>query len=123
MALALVHLIFPKYFKWQVELKTLSLVNRQMIYVHTLFIGLTLFLMGLLCYTSSREIVTTHLGNRLALGFGIFWATRLLIQFVGYSSTLWKGRKFETLVHILFALLWTYLSIVFFAVFWMNGNH
>jgi hypothetical protein len=28
-ALALVHIVFPKYFNWDKELKSLSLINRQ----------------------------------------------------------------------------------------------
>ena len=82
-------------------------------YVHTFFIAFAVLLMGLLCLTSSRELASTTLGKRLALGLGIFWAARLCIQFVGYSSKLWRGKPFETTVHVLFAILWTYLSVVF----------
>ena len=116
-ALALVHIVFPKYFKWEKELKSLSLVNRQMMTIHTFFIALTVFLMGLLCLTSSSELIETNLGKKISLGLGIFWAFRLLIQFFGYSSDLWKGKKFETFIHIVFSLLWTYLSIVFLTVY------
>jgi len=113
MALALVHVIFPKYFKWKEELKSLSLINRQMMTVHTFFIALVVFLMGLLCLTSTTELIETKLGKTISLGLGIFWSTRLFIQFFGYSTELWKGKTFETIVHILFSLLWTYLSVVF----------
>ncbi len=118
MALGLVHVIFPKYFDWERELSKLNLINRQMMYVHTFFIALTVFLMGLLCVTSVPEIIETELGKKIALGFSIFWVMRLAIQFFGYSSQLWKGKGFETVVHILFAIFWTYLSIIFFSVFW-----
>jgi hypothetical protein len=37
----------------------------------------------------------------------------LFVQFFGYSSKVWKGKSFETTIHILFAVLWTYISIVF----------
>lgn len=87
-----------------------------MIYVHTLFIALVLFLMGILCITSSAEIVGTVLGHRVALGLGIFWLIRLLIQFFGYSSKLWKGKVFETTIHIIFSVFWTYLTVVFFSI-------
>jgi len=113
MALALVHVIFPKYFKWKEELKSLSLINRQMMTVHTFFIALVVFLMGLLCLTSTTDLIETKLGKTISLGLGIFWSTRLFIQFFGYSTELWKGKTFETIVHILFSLLWTYLSVVF----------
>lgn len=113
MALALVHVIFPKYFNWRDELKSLSLINRQMMIVHTFFIALIVFLMGLLCLTSATELIETKLGKTISLGLGIFWSTRLFIQFFGYSTELWKGKTFETIVHIVFSLLWTYLSVVF----------
>jgi hypothetical protein len=112
--LALVHIIFPKYFNWREELKTLSLINRQMMTVHTFFVSLIIFLIGLLCLISSTELIETKLGNKISLGLGIFWSLRLLIQFFGYSSELWKGKTFETIIHVFFSLLWTYFSVVFF---------
>jgi hypothetical protein len=111
--LALVHAIFPKYFNWKKELESLSLVNRQMMTIHTFFIALTVFLMGLLCLTSSKELLETNLGKKILLGLGIFWTIRLFIQFFGYSSALWKGKKLETIIHIIFSLLWLYLSTIF----------
>lgn len=115
--LALLHVIFPKYFKWKAELSNVSDINRQMMYVHALFIALGVFLMGLLCLTSSNELTSTTFGKRISLGLGIFWLTRLFIQFFGYSSLLWKGKAFETTVHVLFSGLWTYLSGVFLLIY------
>ncbi|HEY0045772.1 MAG TPA: hypothetical protein VGB44_03575 [Flavobacterium sp.] len=112
-ALALLHVIFPKYFNWKEELQRISLINRQVMIIHTFFIAFVLLLMGLLCFTSADELVETPLGRKVALGLSIFWITRLVIQFVGYSSELWKGKRFETAVHILFSAIWIYLSVVF----------
>lgn len=114
MLLALLHVIFPKYFKWKDELILVSHINRQMMYVHTFFIAFIVFLIGLLCLTSATELTTTNFGKRISLGLGIFWTTRLLIQFFGYSSLLWKGKRLETTIHVLFSILWTYISAVFF---------
>lgn len=116
-ALAMVHIFFPKYFNWDKELKSLSLINRQMMTVHTFFIALTVLLMGLLCLTSSAELIETNLGKKISLGLGLFWTVRLVIQFFGYSTDLWKGKKFETLMHIIFSLLWIYLSIIFLTTY------
>lgn len=116
-ALALVHLVFPKYFDWERELRSLSLINRQMMTVHTFFIGLAVFLMGLLCLTLSDELIDTNLGKKISLGLGIFWAARLFIQFFGYSTELWKGKTFETVMHIVFSLLWIYVSFIFLATY------
>ena len=115
--LAFIHLIFPRYFDWRNDLKGLTLINRQIIQVHTFFIALTVLLMGILCLSSPTELISTVLGRRIAAGLALFWFIRLLIQFFGYSSKLWKGKRFETIVHIAFALLWTYFSFVFFSVY------
>lgn len=117
-ALALLHVIFPRYFDWKIQLSGLSLINRQMMYVHTFFIALVVLLMGVLCLTSATEIVGTPLGRKIALGLAIFWLARLVIQFFGYSSELWKGKPFESTVHVVFTFLWVYLSGVFLWVWW-----
>jgi hypothetical protein len=111
--LAFIHVAFPKYFNWANDLNAISLINRQMVYVHTFFIALILFLTGLLCLTSAKDLIGTDLGKRVALGLGVFWIIRLLIQFFGYSSKLWKGKAFETTMHVLFSLLWAYMSFIF----------
>ena len=114
--LALLHAAFARYFKWRTDFAPVSLINRQMMYVHTFFVALMVLLMGLLCLTSAPELVGTPLGRRVALGCGVFWLARLLIQFFGYSSELWRGKRFETGVHIVFAGFWSYLSVVFLLV-------
>lgn len=116
-ALALTHIIFPKYFNWKRELSSLSIINRQLVYVHSFFIALAVFLMGLLCLTSAQDLINTTLGKHILLGLGIFWMARLIVQFFGYSSKLWRGKKFETMIHVLFSILWLYLSVVFFMIF------
>jgi hypothetical protein len=112
-ALALTHVSFPKYLNWKEELGSLSILNRQMMYVHSFFVAFGVLLMGVLCLTSANELITTTIGRRVSLGLGIFWTARLIVQFFGYSSKVWKGKPFETAVHILFSLFWIYLSAMF----------
>jgi len=115
--LALVHASFPKQFNWKQELGSLTTINRQLMYAHTFFIALVLLLIGLLCLTSANELIHTSFGKRICLGLAIFWAIRLFVQFFGYSSKIWEGKLFETIVHILFSVFWTYLSVVFFMIY------
>ena len=116
-ALALIHVIFPKYFNWKEELKHLSLMNRQMMTVHTFFIALMVFLIGVLCVTSTTELIETNLGKKVSLGIGIFWSIRLVFQLFVYSPKLWKGKRFETFTHILFTLFWIYFGTVFLSIY------
>lgn len=117
MALAIVHVIFPRYFNWKQELSSMSMINRQMMQVHTFFIALTVFLMGLLCVVATEDLLTTPLGRIISLGLAIFWGFRLFFQFFVYSPQLWKGKPFETIVHIVFSMIWLYLTVVFFLSF------
>lgn len=111
--LAFAHLAFPKYFNWKNELSTLSLINKQMMIIHTFFIALIVLLMGILLLNSTHELLNTTLGNTIILGYAIFWTFRLLTQFFGYSSKTWQGKKLETTIHVLFSLFWLYSSTIF----------
>lgn len=111
--LSIIHIRFPKYFNWAKELGGMSLINRQMMYVHTFFVALVVFLMGILCLSSAHLVVSTELGQRICLGLGVFWLLRLVFQFFVYSRELWRGKRFESVMHIVFSLLWIYFTVVF----------
>ena len=111
--LALLHVGFARHFNGRHEFAAVSLINREMMYVHTFFIAFTVLLMGVLCLTAAADLVATPLGHKVALGCGVFWLARLFIQFFGYSAALWRGKRFETVVHVIFSALWTYLAAAF----------
>jgi hypothetical protein len=111
--LSLMHIIIPKFFKWDQEVTTLTLITRQILYVHTFFIAFILMLMGLLCIGYSNELLRNPLGKILSLGLSCFWLTRLFFQFFVYSPKLWRGKRFETTMHVVFSLAWVYFTGVF----------
>ncbi len=113
LALAGMHGIFPRYFDWKEGLKSLSLINRQIMSIHTVFIALGVGLMGLLCLVAAPDLVHTPLGKTVCTGLGFFWGVRLLVQFWGYSPELWRGRRLETSIHIMFIVLWGYFAGIF----------
>lgn len=112
-ALSLMHIIIPRYFKWEQELASLSLITKQILYVHTFFIAFIVILMGLLCLCYSHELVYNPFGRIISLGLFGFWLTRLTFQFFVYSPALWRGKRFETAMHVMFSLIWTYFTGVF----------
>ena len=81
--------------------------------MHHVFIAITVGLMGAFTLSASHELLTTALGRRVLLGFGAFWFMRLLFQLFVYSPSLWREKRFETVVHILFVILWSWLSAVY----------
>ena len=117
-ALSLMHIILPKYFKWDQELVSLSLITKQILYVHTFFIAFIVLLMGLLCLGYAHELVHDPFGKVISLGLFGFWLTRLIFQFFVYSPMVWRGKRFETVMHAAFSVLWFYFTVVFFLSYW-----
>lgn len=111
--LALMHVGLPRYFRWRHEAAFLSLVTKQILYVHTFFIGFVVLLMGVLCIGYTSALVHDAFGKVICSGLFIFWFTRLIFQFFVYSPALWRGKRFETVVHIVFSFLWIYFAAVF----------
>ena len=120
--LALVHIALPRYFRWENEFISVSLITKQRFYVHTFFIAFVVLLMGLLCLVCASELLTTNLGKVLCIGLFLFWVTRLAFQFFVYSRKVWMGKRFETTMHILFSCLWTYFSTIFFLAIQFNNG-
>ena len=113
-ALSLMHIVIPKYFKWEQELASLSLITKQILYVHTFFIAFIVLLMGLLCLSYSYELVYDPFGRIVSLGLFGFWLIRLIFQFFVYSPKVWRGKRFETVMHVTFSIGWLYFTVVFF---------
>jgi cytochrome c biogenesis protein CcdA len=121
MVLGVAHVLFGPRFKWKEELERVSLLNRQIFYVHTFFIALVVALLGILAFFyTSALLEPTPLARVLLSGIVIFWGCRLLVQFFVYDASLWKGNRFNTRMHILFALLWLYLVSVFVWALWQQ---
>jgi hypothetical protein len=111
--LASIHLQFPRRFAWKENLQGLSLINKEMMYVHTFFVALIVLLMGLLCVCCPAELLNTSLGRKICFGLFVFWLIRLYVQFFVYSSALWKKKRFETIMHLVFSIIWIYATLVF----------
>ncbi|WP_313190892.1 hypothetical protein [Sphingobacterium sp.] len=120
--LSCIHVIFPRYFGWKEDLAQLQQINRSMMKVHTFFIALTVFLMGLLCVTSAEELLQTELGRKICLGLGLFWLIRLFFQFFIYPSSLWKGRRLETVIHVIAIVFWVFLTYSFLWGYFSQGD-
>jgi hypothetical protein len=119
--LVVVHAFVPARLRWRDELSRLSLVNRQIFEVHTLFIVLVLALSSVLLLTSSDALVApSRLSRALLLGLTIFWGLRMLMQWFYYSPAIWRGDRFNTAAHCVFSTVWIYLTTTFAVALWSN---
>jgi hypothetical protein len=114
LVLAVAHVPIATRLEWQTDAQRLSPVNRQVMLVHAFFVALTVGLMGALTLGWAEALVTpSALGKPVAAGLTLFWAVRLYFQWFVYDRALWRHRAFETRVHVLFTILWTYLTVVY----------
>jgi cation transport ATPase len=113
-ALALAHLYFEKRFGWRQELERVSLLTRQIFYVHCFFICLLLVLLGMLSLFGTATLLQrTPLAKMVLAGLVVFWAARLGAQFFVYDARLWRGNAVNTAAHIVFSLMWAYYLAVY----------
>ena len=110
-ALALVNVFVPRRLNWREELSRVSLLNRQIFRVHTFFLIVVLALSAALLLTCADALLEpTRLSRAILAGLTLFWGLRMLIQWVYYSPAVWRGRFFETTMHVVFSALWIYVT-------------
>jgi hypothetical protein len=97
----------------------LSLVNRQIVTAHAVFLALTLALTSaLLLLWGDALLEPTRLSRALLAGLTIFWTVRMVMQWAFYSPAIWRGHRFNTVMHAVFSALWIYVSAVFATAWW-----
>ena len=112
--LAFLHIPIGKKLGWREDARKLSPVNEQVFHVHTFFLCLIIILMGLPClFMPAIFLEKSFAGLWVSASFAVFWAMRLFFQFFVYRSDLWRGKRLETFVHYLFAMIWFSLATLF----------
>jgi len=112
--LGMSHAFFNRYFRWEVELETVSLLTRRIFYVHTFFIGLGVVMAGVGSLFYADALLSPGVLSRAILaGMAAFWFCRLLAQFLAYDSAIWRGSRFRTFMHGAFSLLWCYVTATY----------
>lgn len=112
--LGMSHTFFNRYFGWEQELRTVSLLTRRIFYVHTFFIGLGVGLAGAgSLFYADLLLRPDALSRAILAAMTAFWLCRFLAQFLAYDSAIWRGYRFRTLMHIAFAMLWCYVTTTY----------
>ena len=100
--LGLVHILFWHVFDWKNELVHLSQENMGMMQIFNLCFIVLLVWLGLLILANRAEILHTKMGKHLLLMLSVFFAVRLIAEFIFPGGSLW-------LAAILFMLLLVFL--------------
>jgi len=120
-SLVVVNLMVPGRFHWREEMSRLSLVNRQIFQAHSVFLVLTLALFSALLLTCGTALLEpTRLSRAVLFGLTVFWGLRMLMQWYFYSPLIWRGHRFNTVMHYVFSVVWVYVTSVFAAALWVS---
>jgi len=121
--LVVINIFAPRRFGWREELAKVSILTRQVFFVHCFFIAMLIALWGVLslCYTRAL-LEPTLLGALVLAGLTLFWGVRLIAQWFVYDSRLWRGHRFNTVMHFVFSGVWAYFTAVYGAAFLNQVN-
>jgi hypothetical protein len=111
---AVMHVFLGRWLDWRRDAAQLTLVNRQIFYVHCFFIAFGVAMNGVLALAFAPLLVEPSALARLLLaGMTLGWTIRLLFQLFVYSPDLWRGNRTRSALHALAGGLWLYLAAVF----------
>ena len=101
LAIAGLNMRLDKLLGWESELNGISLLLREVFYVHKWFITITLLIFGVITIRFASDIGSANyeMARWFAASAGIFWGIRTAIQWLFYSSDHWKGNPSRTAVH------------------------
>jgi hypothetical protein len=117
----------PYRLRWKEDLQQLMPFNRKLLWVQSGFTVLTIIAFGTLTLVLHRELLR---GDRAALGLacfiGLYWTTRILVDFFYFSHSDWpKGTAFVVghalLMLLFFVLAASYASLVVWHV-WLRSH-
>jgi hypothetical protein len=119
LGLFILNFFVPRRFHWREEMARLSLINRRIFQVHAVFIAMILLMMGLLLVLIPGALLQPQaLARAVLAGLTVFWTARLLLQLFFYHAVLWRGKPFETAMHIAFSGLWIFFIATFSLALW-----
>jgi hypothetical protein len=108
----------PRRLQWKVDLAKLTPFNRKLMWVHGGFAVLTIVAFGVLTLALHDDML--H-GQRSALGLaafiGIYWLTRIIVDFTYYDHKDWPSGRGFVVGHILLTLLFAFLACTYLSVF------
>lgn len=101
LGVVLLNLFLIRIMNWRRDLDAMPLLLREVFQIHVYFISITLAIFGAVTWQFAGDIArATHpLCVWLAIGIGVFWAIRSIMQWTHYSAVHWRGDRLRTVIH------------------------
>ncbi len=110
LAFFIFHAFFWKIFRWKADLRSLSLINRQVMQILNLCLMYYFLIMGFLSFIQVEGLLTTWLGKMLLFFIALFWFFRAVLQIIFFPIT--KVRSLVlTVIFVLGGVIYLILCI------------
>ena len=121
LSVAILNLFLIRIMKWQPDLERAPLLIREVFQIHCYFISITLAIFGVITWRFAGVMAagTNPIGTWLAVGIGLFWGIRSIMQWSHYSREHWRGDPTRTVIH--FVLFFGYGAMA--AAYLISGWH
>ncbi len=99
---ALLNLSLVRLMNWKEDLEKIPLLIREVFQVHAWFISFTVALFGVLTLRFAEPMArgSEEPLQWLAMGIGLFWGLRTVLQWTYYSASHWRNRMARTAIHL-----------------------
>jgi hypothetical protein len=117
LGVVVLNLFLIRLMNWRSDLNAMPLLLREVFQIHIYFISITLAIFGAVTLRFAAEIATAAhpICVWLAIGIGIFWAIRSIMQWSHYSAVHWRGDRLRTFAHWTLFLGYGAFAAVYFA--------
>ena len=116
--LALAHFGLSKLLAWQEDTRKLTPINRQVFIVHTVFLAVGIFLLGLVClFFAAAFFEKTTLATVATGSFAMCWLSRLVCQIFIFRSEITNNKQLNSFLQVAGTMLWTFYTGLFTALF------
>jgi len=118
--IAVINLFLVRLMRWEEDLARMSLLVREVFWIHGWFISAMLTLFGILTLRFAAEMSAGEnpVLQWLAGAIGIFWALRAVLQVTHYSPSHWRGQPGRTLIHILILIIYPGFALAYGLAAW-----
>jgi hypothetical protein len=109
--------LLPKALGWQPALAAMPRLMREIYHVHAFYLSFTLWIFAGFTVAFGDQMVAGDAAmGALAFWIGVFWAVRVAIQLFYYSPRHWRGKPRETVVHLVFLVVYALMSSAYLSV-------
>jgi hypothetical protein len=116
--LAFAHLGFSKLLNWRGDLQNITLINRQIFIVHTVFLAIGILMLGTVCIFFAQTLTDrSQLAIVATASFAMCWFSRLVCQLFIFTGPISDNKKVEGVLRICGTLLWIFYTGVFATTF------